>query len=174
MEHSAGDHLVRGRIIEKKIQMIVELLRTTYRLLPKTAQEQLKWLKRPRFHLMRLLIRVLTLERVASGPFQGMHFAWNSYHDLACLLGTYELELRPVLESLQHFHFDTIVNVGAGSGYYAIGFGLKHPDAMIVSFEADDLTRNSLVRNVYVNGLQERAKTLGVCDTTLLGDELKD
>lgn len=87
---------------------------------------------------------------VASGPFQGMRYVWKAYGSAhsAKLLGTYEKELHSCVEEAIAIPFERMVNVGAGEGYYAIGFALRTGDKLqVIAFEAEE-GGSSLIRQL--------------------------
>lgn len=72
---------------------------------------------------------------VQRGPFRGMRYV-EAYGDLgAKVLGSYEEELHETVEQLANAHYDTIINVGAAEGYYAVGFALRCPQARVIAYE---------------------------------------
>jgi hypothetical protein len=61
---------------------------------------------------------------VRYGPFAGMVYpleAALNRHVIPKLLGTYEMELHRILEKVAPRKYETIINIGAAEGYYAIG-----------------------------------------------------
>ena len=65
---------------------------------------------------------------VLSGPFHGMRYVDHSVGSslFPKLIGTYEKELRYWLEAqFTESNLTTIVNIGAGEGYYAVGAALR-------------------------------------------------
>jgi precorrin-6B methylase 2 len=77
---------------------------------------------------------------VLSGPFKGM----NHINDIVWgpitpkWLGTYECELHPVMfEIIRDQSYDTIVDVGAAEGYYAIGLARHLPKCIVFAFDLD-------------------------------------
>jgi hypothetical protein len=77
---------------------------------------------------------------VLSGPFKGMSYI----NDIVCgaitpkWLGTYECELHPVLDEVICDHnYDTVIDVGAAEGYYAIGLGRHLPKCVVFTFDLD-------------------------------------
>lgn len=77
---------------------------------------------------------------VTSGPFQGMRYP--SAHSVGSalfpkLLGSYERELAPVLETILSRPYDTIYDIGCAEGYYAVGLKLRLPEARVVAFDLD-------------------------------------
>lgn len=76
---------------------------------------------------------------VLGGPFVGLRLplaaAWGGLP--ARLAGTYEEEIAPwVLDALQR-RPETIVDVGAAEGYYAVGIARALPGSEVVAFELD-------------------------------------
>jgi hypothetical protein len=100
--------------------------------------------------------------RVCSGPFAGMAFASSDVHP-KYLLGTYELELHPVLRQLSQQPFDLIVDVGAETGYYAVGFARLIPHARVLAFEADEKFHVGIHEMARANGVEGRLAVAGFC-----------
>jgi hypothetical protein len=108
---------------------------------------------------------------VRSGPFAGLRYverAVGAPHLADCLpaklLGSYEKELHPAIEQMLHANFETIVNVGAADGYYAVGLALRAPEVRVNAFEVDDGRRELCEEIARVNGVAERVETGGACD----------
>ena len=75
---------------------------------------------------------------VARGPFKGMKYFTirsDGSHNYSKVLGTYETELYPFIYDAISNNPNTIINIGAGDGYYSIGFSLLFPDAKIIAYE---------------------------------------
>jgi hypothetical protein len=90
---------------------------------------------------------------VSGGPFAGLQYPDTSPHSLVPkLLGIYERELHAAVETAIRAQPDTIVDVGAADGYYAIGLARRCPGARSIVFEADDDQRALLGRVAAANG----------------------
>src|ERR1700760_4646091 len=76
---------------------------------------------------------------VASGPFTGMKYinksAGSAY--IPKLLGIYERELHDIIEYVCRLNIRTVINVGAGEGYYAVGLAVRMPFSSVIAFERD-------------------------------------
>lgn len=120
------------------------------------------------------LIKKLTDNKVAYGPFAGMIYATSNIEDtyLPYLLGTYELELHSTIEALCEKSFDTIVNVGAGRGYYVVGLAIRNPQTHVIAFEANAEERASIKQLARANNIYDRLTINELCDATLLSDSL--
>ena len=116
------------------------------------------------------LVRRQTDGRVVSGPFADMWYGLPVPH-LPAYLGTYELELRPLLAELTATRFDVVLNVGAADGYYAAGLARLWPDATVVAFEMEPAKQANVRRVVAENGVGERVRIEGECTPGRL-DEL--
>jgi glycosyltransferase involved in cell wall biosynthesis len=115
-------------------------------------------------------VRRQTDGRVVSGPFAGMWYGLPVPH-LPAYLGTYELELRPLLAELATTPFDTVLNVGAADGYYAAGLPRLWPAATVVAFEMTPAKQANVRSVVEENGVGERVRIEGECTPGRL-DEL--
>jgi hypothetical protein len=80
---------------------------------------------------------------VVAGPFSGMKYFPLSRGSalLPKLLGAYERELHPALQTVLAKKYTTIIDVGCAEGFYVVGLARKVPHARVHGF---DLDRNSL------------------------------
>lgn len=99
-------------------------------------------------------VKALSGGKIIAGPFRGMRYfekgdAWSQR-----ILGTYEIEIREAIQSLLDVPFNTIVDVGAADGFYAVGFARLFPAARSVAFEML-LHKQPLIRELAeLNGVQ--------------------
>lgn len=112
--------------------------------------------------------------RVLSGPFRGMRYVHEAVGSsyLPKLLGTYELELHPVVDKLRGMGFGLVVDVGAAEGYYAVGAALLWPSARVVAFEAEATGRLLCGELAARNGARARVEVLGFADLRSFGGVL--
>jgi hypothetical protein len=102
---------------------------------------------------------------VQSGPFVGMHLLPLSAGSLLAprLLGCYEEELHPVWFDAARRGYESMVNVGCGEGYYAVGLARLLPAARVHAFDsaapAQELCRQLADRN----GVSGRVTVGGAC-----------
>ena len=109
--------------------------------------------------------------KVKHGPFQGMQFISEAAVGstlLPKLLGSYEAELQPVLDQILLKNYSAIVDVGCAEGYYAIGLGLRFPDAQIYAFDTDEQAQKLCVRIGQINALAARLHVGAFCDAEKL------
>lgn len=95
---------------------------------------------------------------VRRGPFTGMKYVTTSIGSSLCpkLLGCYEQELHPWITELLNNHYDCIVNIGCGEGYYAVGFAIRLPKVKVFAFDTNVKAR-SLCREVAImNNVSKR------------------
>ena len=136
------------------------------RLVPETMK--------PKALVERLICETEAGMRVRGGPFAGMRYTNAGYGVLACkLFGTYECELWPVIKSILEIPYDRVVDVGAGDGYYAIGFALFSKAQEIIAYDAADEARNMLDEMARANGVQRRIQLKGWCTPEALEHELE-
>lgn len=108
--------------------------------------------------------------RVLSGPFADMRYVGDAIGSafLPKLLGTYEMELHPVLREFASQPMEFIVNLGAAEGYYAVGSAMLWPQARVVAFEAEEEGRRLCRTMARRNGVTDRVKVRGTADVDVL------
>src|SRR5450755_4173812 len=87
-------------------------------------------------------VKSITKMTVQTGPFAGLRLhdvqTWGKGEDVGPqLLGVYEQELHAPLQGFLTKNPSTIINVGCAEGYYAIGLGLRLPQARVWAFDID-------------------------------------
>lgn len=78
---------------------------------------------------------------VRNGCFQGMRYPSMKAVGSACLpklLGSYEAELSGVIERIVQQPYSAIVDVGCAEGYYAVGLGMRLPNAQVHAFDISE------------------------------------
>jgi hypothetical protein len=147
--------------------------------LPVWIQGTVRYLRYPRVRARRrmhrrILGRMDSPGRVSQGPFRGMRYVALAYCSeiLPKLLGTYESELVPAMETICRSRCDRIVDIGAAEGYYAVGMALRNPQARVVAFEINASARYYLRRLAQCNGVGERVVIRGECAIDSLGESL--
>jgi hypothetical protein len=133
---------------------------------------------RPRACADRQLARLRRGNRIMAGPFREMYFSWADWDPhftvpLAKFLGTYEMELHPVIEKLIRTPPERFVDVGAADGFYAIGFALRCPSTRVLAFEQLDKGRELIQELAARNGVAERVDIRGRCDLVTLRQALE-
>ncbi len=110
---------------------------------------------------------------VLHGPFAGMRYPQARATGSALvpkILGSYESELHDVMATLLKRTYSDIVDIGCAEGYYAVGLGMRHPDARIHAFDTDAVARQMCRDMAQANGVASRLALGSLCDeTTLLG-----
>jgi hypothetical protein len=101
---------------------------------------------------------------VRQGPFRGMKLGENSTGShYPKLLGTYEQELYPAITRLSTRESRTIVNIGCGEGYYAVGLGLMMNDATVYAFDTNENAQSACREAAIANGVNSRVTIRGQC-----------
>jgi Ribosomal protein L11 methyltransferase (PrmA) len=102
---------------------------------------------------------------VRHGPFAGMKYAAMSSGSLLSpkVVGSYESPIhRWIIEAINQ-NYDTILNIGCGEGYYAIGFSLKSPASRIYAYDIDEKARENLAILTRLNGAADRVHVRALC-----------
>ena len=111
-------------------------------------------------------------QRVLAGPFLGMHYgndvSGSAY--VAKLVGSYEEELADIIEEMIQHKYDVVIDIGAAEGYYAVGFALRLPRAMIYAFDTDSEAQFFCRSLALLNGVSSRVDIRGFCDHGMLND----
>lgn len=103
---------------------------------------------------------------VKRGPFEGLQYPpreeWASCR-FEKIIGAYEAEIHPFLESILHEDFGVILNVGAAEGFYGVGLARMFEDSRVIAFEADPAKAEFLGRLAALNGVSDRIQLEGLC-----------
>jgi predicted O-methyltransferase YrrM len=105
---------------------------------------------------------------VLGGPFAGLQ-----YYDAAVplvarlvpkLLGSYERELHePLRGCLADETIDTVVNIGAADGYYAVGTARAAPRLQVYAYDSEPTARRLCRTLARRNGVLDRVELRGAC-----------
>jgi len=114
--------------------------------------------------------------RVAAGPFRGLDMKPVGEPGLMTireLLGVYEEELHPWIETLVSHGYRDVIDIGAARGYYAVGLAIRMPEARIVAFEEQKAQADVLAQVAGRNGVSSRLEVRGHCDHQSLAAALE-
>jgi hypothetical protein len=111
------------------------------------------------------------LELIA-GPFKGLRyppeFVGGVDALVAKLLGAYESEIHGAVRSMISDAPETVVNVGAAEGYYAVGFALAAPTSSVHAYEIQPEKRQMCEQLAELNGVADRVTIAGECTADVL------
>ena len=79
-------------------------------------------------------------------------------------LGAYECELHDVIFGFADGAYSHIIDVGCAEGYYAVGLLLKFPEARLLAFDLDGISRRQCEKLAALNGVSERISVGCLCD----------
>jgi hypothetical protein len=116
------------------------------------------------------LTRIQTNSRVQAGPFCGMQYVdqsyWSAY--IPKLLGTYERELSGYIEEAVVLPFQTVIDIGAAEGYYAVGMAMRMRDTRVIAFEMEPAAQELLGRLAMLNRVSNQVTIEGECTSRIL------
>jgi hypothetical protein len=117
----------------------------------------------------------LTRSEIIHGSFKGMRYVTKSKGSPIApkLLGTYEKELFPIWDEVFRRHYSTLINIGAGEGYYAVGLARRMPELRVIAFEAAADSRELIAELARLNSV-DRVTIMGSCDVAALALALGD
>lgn len=121
--------------------------------------------------LERKLIRLYNKSplKVHSGPFNGLkyvdHAVGSAY--IPKLAGSYEKELARVMNTIAGKGFQTIIDVGAAEGYYAVGMARLLPRSKVIAFESETAGQQ-LIKEMAVLNQCANIDIRGECDPSQL------
>jgi len=92
---------------------------------------------------------------IINGPFKGIKYINNSTFGplFPKLIGTYEEPIHRWIYDVINKNYKTIINIGSGEGYYAIGFSILLPKSNVFAFDIDKNAINSLYKLMKLNNL---------------------
>jgi lipopolysaccharide biosynthesis glycosyltransferase len=100
-------------------------------------------------------------QMVISGPFKGMKYPLNRGIGSTItpkLLGTYEIELREIIEEICHKGYSTIINIGCADGYYAIGIAKRIRNVKVFAYDKDPKAREMCQSAAKANNVSKRVQ----------------
>lgn len=97
------------------------------------------------------------------GPFKGQLVTQNKNERLPILIGSYEEEIHEWIERIILTPYSTIINIGAGTGLYAVGFARRMSDVQILAYEEGERNREICKKNAILNDVQDRIEIRGIC-----------
>jgi len=108
---------------------------------------------------------------VRNGVFKGLRYLeQRSFENTLVpkLLGSYEQELRHVLERICLTNYSEILNIGCAEGYYAVGLAMRIPGARVHAFDTSEAARRACGEMARQNGVSARVTIGSTCDVDAL------
>lgn len=104
------------------------------------------------------------------GPFAGLKLpprAILASSNCAALVGTYEMELHPWLESLGPGKYDRLLDIGSAEGYYAIGMALR-TESQVDAFDTASVARGLCRETATLNDVSHLVRVHSFCSRRVL------
>ena len=117
-------------------------------------------------------IRMDALERICpdlivrNGVFKGMKYPEAKSIGSVMfpkLLGCYERELDPTIESICQTAYTEIVDIGCAEGYYAVGLAMRIPTATVYAYDTNSEALQLCRDMARMNGVDDRVVTDSFC-----------
>lgn len=126
----------------------------------------LRHLAKWRAHVLENALVERSGDRVLSGPFKGMIYPTRTSEGSRNprLIGCYEASLAQVIEDIVADGYDTVVDIGAAEGYYAVGLALRMPRARIIARDTDQNAHAACAQIAEANGVSARVEIGGAVD----------
>ena len=108
---------------------------------------------------------------VLHGPFAGLRYvrALSAGSTLLPkILGCYERELHPVIQRILGNDYSDIVDIGCAEGYYAVGFAMRMPRAIVHAFDTSPRARRLCLQLAERNDVVARMRLGERCDEAAL------
>jgi precorrin-6B methylase 2 len=117
-------------------------------------------------------LRVISPDRtVKHGVFSGMKYPPEQLMGsvlIPKLLGSYELELQPLLQRLQTRDYSEIVDIGCAEGFYAVGLGRLFPNSRVFAYDTNPEAVRLCGLMAKLNGIETRLTIGSRCDAKTL------
>lgn len=110
---------------------------------------------------------------VRNGPFAGMKYAQTESCGSALfpkLLGSYERELQPLIESGDQRGYRAVVDVGCAEGYYAVGLARRWPAVEVYAYDIDGKAQRACAEMAVLNGVANRVHVRAQCGPSTLSE----
>jgi hypothetical protein len=93
-------------------------------------------------------------DRVSGGPLSGLRYTTTGDAPVAKLLGTYEAEIHPWIDSFIASGPRRLIVCGTADGYYAVGLKRLLPDAEVHGFEISPTATRACRELASLNGVE--------------------
>ena len=125
------------------------------------------------YHLKDVAVpkEIFSEKKVLNGPFEKMIYpdffsAGSTLYPK--LIGSYEFELHQLINHILTSNYEQYIDVGCAEGYYAVGFALKSPGALIHAFDINESAIKYCRQMAEVNNVGDRLFTYSYCDAEKL------
>jgi precorrin-6B methylase 2 len=103
-------------------------------------------------------------QEVKNGLFKGLRFnnikpTGSSIYSK--LLGSYELELEPVMQNLLTENFSHLINIGCDEGYYAVGIARILPGINVIAFDCNKNAQEKCKALAVLNNVRQQIEVKG-------------
>jgi ribosomal protein L11 methylase PrmA len=91
---------------------------------------------------------------VRHGPFRGMRYAPMTSGCLMLIpeiIASYENFIHQWIVDAINQNYETILNIGCGEGYYAVGFSLKSKTSHVYAYDTDKEARHNVAALAQLN-----------------------
>lgn len=98
---------------------------------------------------------------ICNGPFIGMKYISKSNASSLSpkIIGTYEMELHPIIEDIISINYKNIVDIGCAEGYYAVGFAYRLKDTIhchVYAYDTNKEALENLTKLTKINSVMEK------------------
>jgi hypothetical protein len=111
---------------------------------------------------------------VRHGPFAGMKYVPITSGSLLSpkVIGSYESPIhRWIIDAIDR-NYETILNIGCGEGYYAVGFSLRSKALKVYAYDVEKQARENVAALAHLNGTADRVHIRDLCTIDELRQEV--
>lgn len=133
-----------------------------------------RWISSRLIHWAERKVYKATNGVVLQGPFRGLKLVNENVFgsEIPKLLGSYEKELNAPLTAALNRSPNTICNLGAAEGYYALGCAKYKSVNHVIVFEALESGRRLITENLSANDIHSNVEVRGLCHEEVLWETL--
>ena len=104
---------------------------------------------------------------VLRGPFEGLRYPHEQSHGstlISKLIGSYESEIQPIVETCCRDDYVAVVDIGCAEGYYAVGLARRLANTRVLAVDIQPKALELCEQMAALNGVDDRVECASAFD----------